>query len=142
MIGGDAVGERMRSAGIFRDVSADGAGLLARRIGREMEPTVRHGNAEVEIHHAGLHRGALVFDVHFEDAVHARKNDHDPALSRERPAGEAGAGTASNERRFVLVRELDDADYVFGAAREDHALRAGYFDRAIVFVEKQVLGLV
>ena len=37
MIGGDAVSQRVRAAGIFRDVSADGAGFLARRIGREMQ---------------------------------------------------------------------------------------------------------
>ena len=34
VIGGDAVFERMRAAGVFRDIAADRAGDLRRRIGR------------------------------------------------------------------------------------------------------------
>ena len=140
MIGGDAVGQRVRAAGIFRYVAADGAGFLAGRIGREMQAGVRDGDAEVGIHHAGLHRGALVLDVNFQDAIHARKNYENAALARERSAGKAGAGAAADDRRLVLVGEFDDGDDVFGVAREDHAIGARDFDRAVVFVEQQLLG--
>ena len=96
MIGGDAVSERVRAAGIFRDVAADGAGFLAGRIGGEMQSGMGDGGAEVGIHDAGLHGGALVFDVNFEDAIHARENCEDAAFARERAAGEACAGAAAD----------------------------------------------
>src|SRR6266581_6822225 len=37
MVGSNTVGERMRPAGIFRDIAANGAGLLAGRIGSEIQ---------------------------------------------------------------------------------------------------------
>ncbi len=83
VIGGDAVSERVRAAGIFRDVAADGAGFLAGRVGREMQPGVRDGGAQIRIHDARLNHGALIFDVNFQDAIHARKNDEDAAFARE-----------------------------------------------------------
>ena len=38
-----------------------------------MQAEVLDRHAQVGIHHAGLHRRALIFRVDFEDAVHARK---------------------------------------------------------------------
>ena len=65
MIGGDAVGEGVRAAGVFGDVAADGAGFLAGGIGREVEAVVLDGAREVEIDDAGLDDGALIFDSRF-----------------------------------------------------------------------------
>ena len=49
----DAVSERVRAAGIFRNVAADRAGFLAGGVGREMEAGVRDGGAQVGIHDSG-----------------------------------------------------------------------------------------
>ena len=81
MIGGDAVRKRVRAAGIFGDVAADGACFLAGRIGREMQAGVGYGGAEIGIHYAGLDGGAFVFDVNFQDAIHARKNCEDATFT-------------------------------------------------------------
>src|SRR5262249_35579177 len=71
VIGGDAAGERMRAAGVFGDVAADGGGFLARWIRREVEAGVFDGAGDVEIYDARLDDGALIFEIEFEDAVHA-----------------------------------------------------------------------
>ena len=48
MIRRHAVSERVRPAGIFGDVAADRARLLARRIGREMQPEMLNGTLRSE----------------------------------------------------------------------------------------------
>ena len=138
MVRSDAVSERVRTAGIFGDVSADGACFLAGGIGREMQSCMGDGERKIGVHDTGLDDGELVFDVDFEDAIHAREGDDDAAIAGERASGEAGAGAASNDGSFVAFGELDDLHDVGGAARENDALRAGKFDGAVVFVEEQV----
>jgi hypothetical protein len=142
VIGGDAVSEGVRAAGIFRNVAADGAGFLAGRVGREMEPGVRDGGAEIGIHYAGLNRGALIFDVNFQDAIHAGKNCEDAAFAGKRAAGKASAGATADERRLILVREFYDGEGIGCGLGEDDAIGARDFDRAVVFVEHQLLGAV
>src|SRR2546422_5559499 len=42
VIGGDAIGERVGTTGVFGDVAADGAGLLAGGIWREVKRSEEH----------------------------------------------------------------------------------------------------
>ena len=56
VIGGDAVGQRVRAAGVFGDVAADGAGALAGGIGRVEVAVAFHRRGDIEIDHAGLER--------------------------------------------------------------------------------------
>ena len=142
VIGGDAVREGVRAAGIFGNVAADGAGFLAGRIGRKMQSGVGDGGAEIGIHYAGLDGGALIFDINFQNAIHARKNCEDAALARKRAAGKAGAGAAPDQRNLISIREFDDAEDIGGRARKDDAVRPRDFDRAVVFVKQQLLGPV
>ena len=62
MIGGDAVGQRVRSAGILRHVAADGAGALAGGIGRVEVAAALDRQRDVEIDDAGLYHRPLVFE--------------------------------------------------------------------------------
>src|ERR1700683_5657816 len=142
MIRCNAVSQRMRAAGIFRHVAADGAALLAGRIRSELKAGVRDGHAEVRVHHSGLYDGALIFDVNFQNAIHARENYKDAALSREGPAGEAGTGAASYNGDLIAICDLDDAEDIFRVAWEDYAVRACDFDRAVIFVQQQFFGAV
>ncbi len=114
VIRGDAVGQRVRAARVFRDVAADRAGLLARWIGREVQAEMLDGAREIEIHHAGLHHRAIIFRVHFENAVHPRKCDDDSALARERAAGKSGARASADDRRFIFIRKADNVGNVGG----------------------------
>ena len=57
---GEAVLQAVRAAGVLRDVAADRADLLARRVGRVVVAVRRDAPRDVEVGDAGLHGDALV----------------------------------------------------------------------------------
>ena len=142
MVDGDAVGQRVRTTGIFGDVAADGAGFLAGRIGSKIETSVFDGASDIEIHHAGLDNGAGIFEIELQDAVHPREHDHDAAAARERAARETCSRAAADNGHVVFRCELDDARDVFRGVREYDQVRARFFDRAVVLVEDEILDLM
>jgi hypothetical protein len=129
----------MRPTGVFRDVAADRARLLARRIGRVVKASVFDSPREIEIYDSGLHHSTSIFDVNSENLIHARKYDENSAMPRERSTRKARSRASPNERDFMAIRKINDPDNIFGRAREYHAFRPRHFHRAIVFVEKQIL---
>src|SRR5262249_6322277 len=141
MVRGDAVGERVRPAGVFGDVPTDRACLLARGVRREIESRVLGGTGQVQVHHAGLDDGALVFEVELQDAVHSRKDHQDSALPRQRSAREPCAGSAAHERHVETIGESYDLYDVARRAGKHDTVRARLLDRAVVFVEVEILGL-
>ena len=82
MIGGHTVGQSVRPAGIFRNISANGAGTLAGRIGRVEIAARLDCECDIQVHDARLQHGALVFEIDFEDAIHASECDGDAAGAR------------------------------------------------------------
>jgi len=134
----DAVSESVRAAGVFGDVAADGAGSLAGGIGREVESGVGDGGGQIGIDDAGLDDGALIFDVEFDNAIHAREGNDDAAVARERAAGESRASPASDDGNVMAIGDFDDANDVGSVAGKDDAIGARDFDGAVVFVEQQV----
>ena len=140
VIRSDSVGKCVRTSGIFRDVAADGAGFPTGRIGREVE-TVRFGSArEFEIDDAGLHSGAAIFWIDFENAIHARKDQHDAAAAGERPAGESSACAATDDGDVVLCGEFDNPGDLLSRLRKNDGVGTRFFNGAIVFVEKKIFG--
>ena len=77
-IRGDAVLEAVRPAGVLGNVSADGAGPLARGIRRE-EVAMASVSPSSEVDHARFDQRGAVFPVDLEDAVHPGQADDDPA---------------------------------------------------------------
>src|SRR6266850_3125352 len=142
MIGGDAVRKGVRATGIFGDVAADGTGFPTRRIGSEIEPMRFGGAGEFIVDDAGLHDGALIFGVDFQDAVHAREDEHHSAGAGERAAGEAGAGAAADDRNFIFGGEFDALRDVIGGCGKNDDVGEAFFDGAVVFVEKEIFQLV
>ncbi len=142
MIRRHTISQRVRPAGILGDIAADRASLLARRIGREMQPKMLNGKAQIRIHQAGLHTRALIFRIHFENAIHSRERSDDPAAPRDRTAGEPSAGASAHQRRFVLLGQPHDPDHVRRRARKHDAIRPRHLDRPIVFVEQQIFRLI
>ena len=140
VIGGDAAGEGVRAACIFGDVAADGGGFLAGGIGSEVEAGVFDGAGDVEIDDTGLDDGALIFEIEFEDAVHAGEDEHESAGAGERAAREAGAGAAAEDGDVVLIGQADDLGDFGSRRREDDEIGAAFFDGAVVFVEDEVFG--
>jgi hypothetical protein len=142
MIGGDAVGEGVRAAGVFGDVAADGAGFPTGRIGGEVE-TVRFGGAgELVIDDARLDDGALIFDVEFENAIHAREDEHHAAGAGERAAGKSRAGAAANDGEMVLCGEFDDARDMIRCCWKNDDVGTAFFNGAVVLEKKKILGPV
>lgn len=45
------------------------------------------GASDVEIDYAGLDDGALIFEIEFEDAIHAGEDEHEAAAAGERATG-------------------------------------------------------
>ena len=142
VIAGDAVGEGVGAAGVFGHVAADGASLLAGRVGGELVAVGRDRLGQVEVDHAGLDHGAPVGQVDFQDAFHAAEDHQQAAFGGERAAGESGAGAAADQRDFKLVGQADDAHHVFRAARKDHRVGQGAVGAGVVFVEQQLLRAV
>ena len=97
----DAVGEAVRPARVVGDVAADRARLLARRIGREVQPERRERAREIEVDDTGLDPRHPFVGVDRHDPVHLRRHDHDGTAERNRAAGEAGARTTRGERPAV-----------------------------------------
>src|SRR6185312_15092437 len=95
---------------------------------------------DVEIHYAGLHYGAFVFEVDFENFVHAREDQQDAAFAWYCPAGKSGAGAAADQRKVELTRNLDDSRDLFRGAHKCYKVRPVLIDAAVVFVERQVFG--
>jgi hypothetical protein len=132
----------VRSAGILRHIAANRAGLLARGIGGIEELLILDRQRDVEIDDARLHHRAFVGEVEFEDAVHARERDNDPALARDRSAAQARARAAPHHRNAVIARQLHDRRDVARRPGKDDHVRAVLVHASVVFVQHQVLGAV
>ena len=141
VIRGDAVGKRMRAAGILGDIAADGASALARGI-RSVEVTEwSNGQRDIQIDDARLNQREFILDVDLENAVHAGERDHHSARHRNGPTAQASSRAPADKRKLVFRRNLDQADHLVRRAREDNDVRNGHMDAAIVFVELPIDGI-
>ena len=101
IVGGDAVFQAMRAAGVHVDVAADHAGELAGRVGRVEEAAGPDRVGDADIGDAGLHHGAAIGVVDVEDAVHPHHADDHGILHRQRAAGQRRAGAAGHHANAV-----------------------------------------
>ena len=122
MVGGEAVFEAVRTAGVFGDVAADRAHLLAGRVGCVVETVPGDRAADLEVGDAGLHSRPPVGHVHIQDPVHPGQADDDALGDRHGTAGEAGAGTAGNERDGVSGAHPHHRGHLLGGAGQHHRL--------------------
>ena len=84
IVGGHAVFQAMHAAGIFRDIAADRAGDLRRRIRRVIESGMRDRLADGEIGDAGLGHHHAVVEIDLADALEfaeAQQHAHRPSGS-------------------------------------------------------------
>ena len=94
----------------------------------------------VEVYDAGLDDSALIIEIEFENAIHAREDEHESAGTGERTARETGAGAATEDGHVVFGGEADNFGDFGGGAREGDEVGAPFFDGAVVFVEDEVFG--
>ena len=132
----------MGSARVLRDVAADRAHLLARRIGRVEVAVVGDRPRDVEVRDAGLDDDALAREVDLEDPVEARDRDDDPVRDWERATREAGPRAAGDERDAVARAETHHRLHLLGRARKHDARRLGAPARQpVAVVGRELLGL-
>ncbi len=138
---GEAVLEAMRSAGIFRDVAADGANGLRGGIGSIEIFVGLDTGGDLEIDDAGFDDNAGVGNVDFEDAIHAREAEDDAVFDGERAAAEAGTGAARDEGNLLAMADADYGLDLFSrrgkqyGAGQDTKIR-----EAVAFVRVEFLG--
>ena len=134
----EAVLEAMHAAGILGDVAADGAGDLARRVGRVIE-AVRPGLLrDAQVRDAGLHARLAAEEVDGEDAVELRERHQDAVGERQRAARKAGSRAACNDgcvRRARHAKDLRDLALVRGDHRGERRLAVSREPVAFVGLE-------
>jgi len=142
VIGGDSVSEGMRAPGIFRNVAADGAGFLTGGIGSEVKAVRFDGAGKVRVDQTGLDGSTLIFEVDFQDAVHAREGDHDAAGAGKGASGKAGACATTDDGSVAVGSEFDDTGDLFRGGGKNDRFGPAFFHRSVIFVKEQVLGSV
>ena len=140
MVRRDAVGEAVGPARVLGDVAADGAGLLARRVGDVHQAVLGDALADVQVDDAGLDDGAAVHRIDFEDTVHAGGDEEDAPLDGDRAAAEARPGAARDEGDAVVVGQPDDAGHLLGGRGEHDGLGEPPVDGAVELEDQHVLG--
>ena len=108
VVGGHAVFQAMHAAGIFRDIAADRAGDLRRRIGRVVESGMRHRLADGEIGDAGLGHHHAVVEIDLADALELAEPEQHAVGQRQRAAGQRGAGAARHHLDALLEAIFQD----------------------------------
>lgn len=83
MVGGHAVFEAMRAAGVEGNVSSNGADGLAGGVGSVVETVGRGGFGDVEIDDAGFDDGDAVLRIKVDDSVESIQGDDDAIFDGE-----------------------------------------------------------
>jgi hypothetical protein len=142
MIDGDAVQQRVRPAGILRNVAADGASFLAGRIGREVQPEMRDMFRQLQVDDARLHHGARVLHIDLEDAVHARECNDETAGLGNRAAAQSGTCATPDHGNVVRRGQAHNLRNLLGVRRKDDGAWSALADSRVVLVQHHVFRTV
>ena len=134
--------EAVHAARVFGHIAADGAGDLAGRIGRVVQPVGRCGFRDGQVAHAALHGGRARSHVNVEDLVelgqrqrHAQPMGHGAARqARTSPARDHGYG-----QRMTGFQHRLDLGVGFRQRHHQRALAVG--GQAIALVSGGVFGV-
>ena len=136
--GRDARREAVRTAGVRRDVAADRAGLLRRRIRRVVQPEVRDGPGEIEIEQAWLNPGDAGVGVDVEEPVHVGGDNDHGVFEWRRAAGEPGAAAPGDERPAVLAGDTNGGGDLVGRSRPTHCDGVPLTDARVAGVQREL----
>ena len=140
MVAGDAVLEAMDAAGVFGNVAADRADLLAGGIGGVIEAVAHHRAGHPAVDHPGLHGDALVGQIHREHLAHAAGGNHQGLPFSHGAAGKPGATAPGHKGNRALVAEPQHRRHLLGGFRQDHQGRlVALQGEAIAVVGEQFL---
>ena len=120
VVGGHAVFQAMHAAGILRDIAADGAGDLRRRIGRVIEAVGRDRRADREIGDAGLDHRDAVGEVDLADALELAHAEQHAVDQRQRAAGKRSPRPARHHADAVVMAIAQHRRDLIGGLRQHH----------------------
>src|SRR2546426_6356176 len=86
--------QAMNSTRIFRNVAANRARRLTRRIGHVVQTIRRDGPRQLCINQPRLDASEAILTIDFENLSHTREFDHYAAIDRKCPARESRARAA------------------------------------------------
>ena len=114
--------EAVHAARILRDIAADRAGDLARRIGRVIEAGGFDRLGDRQIGDAGLGDDAAVVVIDLEDAVEFGHAEEHAVGERQGAARQRGAGAARHDLDAVLLAIAQDRGDLLDPRRQhdDH----------------------
>src|ERR687897_94595 len=115
-----AVGEAVRPARVVGHVAPDGAGLLARGVGGEVQAVRRKFSREVEVDDARLHPRHTVDRIDLEDAIHLGGHHHHRVADRYGPAGQPRSRPPCHEGPVVAAGDAHGRGDLLGGQREAH----------------------
>jgi len=137
---GEAVLQTMRATCIFRDVTADAANGLRRRVGCVEISVGVDAPSDVKIDHTRFDDDTRVGNVNFEDAIHAGEAENNAIFDGERTAAQASAGTPRDERNFFPMADSHDGLYLLGGSGEqDCARQDAEIGQPVAFVSVKLL---
>jgi hypothetical protein len=113
----------MYAAGVLGEVASDGGDDLTGGVRGVVVALVGDLLRDPDVYDARLDDHPLVRYIYLEDLAHPRHDYEHTRLDGERPAGEAGAGAAGDERDPLVVAGLDYSLDVLGGLRQDHEIR-------------------
>ncbi len=121
IVQGGSVFEGAGPARVFRDVAADGRGLLGGRVHGKQRARRVHGVDHILGDGPGLAGDGHLFQINGADAGQAGEADDERALARGHgPAGHAGTAAARNERKFHVIGQSDQLGHLLGGIRLHH----------------------
>ena len=120
----EAVLQAMRAAGILRDVPADRADLLARRIRCVVEAVRSDLARDLEVGDARLDCDAAIRNVDVEDAIQTRKTNDQPAGNRQRTSRQPAPVATRHEWHVVAMTETHHLLHLFSGRRQDDSGRS------------------
>ena len=103
---------------------------------------MRNVLSKMKVYHAGLYDCDAVLDVNLEDSSHAGKRKNQAAVLCDRSATESCPSSARDDGNLMSGSDLDAAGYFVGGIGEGDYGREGAVNRAIVFKDDQVFGLM
>ena len=115
-----AVFQTVHATGIFRDIAANGAGDLRRRIGRVIHAMhgCRFGDRQVA--HPGLHGGHRVIRIDADDALEFGQAQQHAIRQRQCASGKTGARAARHHRHLLRMAQAHDALHLFDGLGQHH----------------------
>ncbi len=135
VVGGPAVAEGARAAGVVADHAADGAAGVRGRVGPEAQSVVVGPGLEPGVDDPGLHRRGARLGVQGEDPRQVPCGVQDDPRT-DGVAGDRGAGAAHGQRHAQLARDVQGGVDLVRVPRARHDLGDDAVQRGVGGVER------